>query len=138
MTERERIQIRKRRSQGQSMEAIASSLGLNRNTVKSYCKREGITPRLDPDQNKSIKTSPNTGYCASCHKPIEHIPKQKPKRFCSDRCRYQWWGEHRKEHSTHKAHEQSCAYCKELFYSPAKRKYCSHPCYIKARFGGEA
>ena len=138
MTERERIQILKRRSQGQSMEAIASSLGLNRNTVKSYCKREGITPILDPDQKTNTTASPATGYCESCHKPIEHIPKQKPKRFCSDQCRYRWWGGHRKEHSTHKAKEHLCAYCKASFHSPAKRKYCSHPCYIKARFRGEA
>ena len=138
MTERERIQILKRRSQGQSMEAIASSLGLNRNTVKSYCKREGITPILDPDQKTNTTANHATGFCAACDKPIHQIPKQKPRRFCSDLCRYRWWGEHRKEHSTHKAKEHLCAYCKASFHSPAKRKYCSHPCYIKARFRGEA
>jgi len=62
---------------------------------------------------------------------------RKHKRFCSDLCRNRWWNSHldlvkRKAH-----YEYVCPACKTAFsvYGNANRKYCSHACYIRARFG---
>lgn len=36
------------------------------------------------------------GTCLNCGKSIKSIPHKKAKKFCSDRCRWEWWNEQRK------------------------------------------
>ena len=69
-----------------------------------------------------------------------HTPGAKRKMFCSDACRVAWWNCH-KDLVTRKAvYMIPCAGCGKVFksYGNRNRKYCSHGCYINARFGGHA
>ena len=62
----------------------------------------------------------------------------RPKKFCSDKCRREWWKAHpEKLHRKDTAiYTMTCARCGKEFtsYGNKNRKYCSHDCYIKARF----
>lgn len=55
------------------------------------------------------------------------------RRFCSDTCRMKWWNKHPKADMPYTA---NCACCgKEIqMRRKGERKYCSHRCYIAARY----
>ena len=76
MTDWQREQIRILRLQGVSYVKIGEQLGISDNTVRSFCRRSGL--------GDSAK---NAVACKQCRKLIKIIPKQKPKKFCSDACR---------------------------------------------------
>lgn len=65
----------------------------------------------------------------------------KPRVFCSDECRVKWWHEHPEKIKQRAVYSFTCAGCGGQFtaYGNSRRKYCSHGCYIRARFkGGDA
>lgn len=128
MTASQMEQIKDMRLQGDGYLKIAQTLGLSRDTVRSFCRRN------DLNDNTKKKGS----YCQHCGKPMKIIPKRKPKKFCSDACRATWWNNH-PECVTRKAiYDFVCATCGRSFtaYGNQKRKYCCHKCYIADRFGG--
>jgi hypothetical protein len=49
-----------------------------------------------------------------------------------------WWEAHPERLSRKAVYELVCAGCGEPFesYGNKGRRYCSHGCYVKARFGG--
>ena len=73
--------------------------------------------------------------CRYCGAPITQ-PVGK-KLFCSVTCRLSYYQAH--PESIHKKafYKFKCDYCGKEFkaYGNQKRKYCSHECYTKARFG---
>ena len=83
MTKEERSLIVDLQKQGFGYRTIAAKLGLNLHSVKSYCARHPI--------NKNQK------YCLQCGVPVEKLPHKKEKKFCSDKCRFAWWREHKDE-----------------------------------------
>lgn len=76
-------QIRSLRMQGVSYLKIGGILGVPDNTVRSFCRRCGLG-----------EEAKNTCCCKQCGKLIKIIPKRKPKIFCSDECRAEWWNSH--------------------------------------------
>ena len=74
--------------------------------------------------------------CRNCGRPLPQSPKRKQRKFCSEACRRAWWKLH--PELIHKAafYPAICAHCGQEFqsYGNRKRKYCSHACYIAARF----
>lgn len=128
MTDQQKDQIQTMRRQGLSYVKIGQALGISDNTVRSFCRRNKLG---DP-----IK---NTIPCQYCGKPIKIIPKQKPRKFCSDRCRTAWWNGHREAINRRAFYNFICAHCGREFtaYGNDHRKYCSHQCYIADRFGKE-
>ena len=74
--------------------------------------------------------------CLCCGEKVTQQPHRKPKRFCSDTCRLRWWHAHRDREKN--AADRRCFSCGRVFRSSREQKYCSHACYIKARFGGNA
>ena len=112
MTSAERDYIIRYRQSGKSCAEIARFLGLSANTVKSFCQRNSIVP-IAPNTQASLTALSET-VCLYCGEKVKQQPHRKPKRFCSDACRLRWW------------------------HSSREQKYCSHACYIKARFGGNA
>lgn len=124
------------RKEGYGYSKIAQALGLSKNTVKSYCKRNnlpGIPVETSPDVSE-IKLT----FCLECGKEISQIPGRKEKKFCSDECRHKWWNA-RPEKITRKAiYSYTCSGCGKTFtaYGNSHRKYCSHTCYIADRFKG--
>lgn len=105
---------------------IGEQLGISDNTVRSFCRRSGL--------GDSAK---NTVACKQCGKLIKIMPKQKPKKFCSEVCRTAWWKSHPECVNRKAVYEYTCECCGRHFtaYGNNHRKYCSHACYIADRFG---
>ena len=133
MTETEKSTIDSMRRNGISLRRIAHYLGVNENTVKSYCIRNPLdTTRLNNHDCDRYRC------CKNCGVPVPQIAGRKEKLFCSDSCRNYWWN-----HDENTAHRESksayvCPVCGGVYiaYPNRNRKYCSHECYIEARFGG--
>ncbi len=139
MTEEQKSQIVKMRQQGRGYVAIAQSLCISENTVKSFCRRKKLNGTAVP---KAVSAPIMDGmhFCQCCGKEVAQMPGRKEKRFCSDRCRNKWWNSHLDQVKRKANYEFICPHCKKRFkvYGNAGRKYCCHECYIADRFGGEA
>ena len=109
------------RTAGISYGAIAEELNLSKNTVKSYCQRSGIA---------EIR-------CKHCHKLLVQTEGHKKKKFCSAECRVAWWKSNPTVLDKKAVYDFICAACGKDFtaYGNKNRKYCSHACYISARYG---
>lgn len=139
MNESQRKQIWKLRVQGLGYGVIGKSIGLSKDSVKKYCRRHpelrgcGILPQLMVKERLQDGT-----HCSQCFQPMVIKTTGRPKRFCSSKCRAHWWRSHQNpgDKSTTRYHELTCKECGRSFltYANPKRKYCSHTCYIKARF----
>lgn len=136
MTGEQKKQITRFREEGYGYGRIASILGLPGNTVKSFCRRNGLIGRRGSEQ-----AVVGEGHiCKQCGIPIRQNPGRKEKKFCSDKCRNKWWNSHLDQVERKANYEFVCACCKKPFtaYGNADRKYCSHACYVADRFGGGA
>ena len=78
--------------------------------------------------------------CLFCGKPVVQMPGRKEKKFCSDACRIHWWSKNKYIVPRKSRRTFVCQSCGEEFtaYGTDNRKYCSHACYISARFRGGA
>ena len=133
MTNSQKERIRHMRLDGESYAAIADTLGLSRNTVKSFCLRNF---RTEPN----IKPVPAlTGTCGQCGKGFTLCPGHRQRRFCSDQCRMVWWNSHRDLLKCNTKVEYTCISCGKHFmsYARQRRRYCSHACYIAHRYNKE-
>jgi endogenous inhibitor of DNA gyrase (YacG/DUF329 family) len=130
MTDMEKEKIRYLRGEGLGYKAIASRLALSENTVKSFCRRNGLSGVAD----KCME-----GLCRHCGKPLASGQRGKPKKFCSESCRRAWWKSHPYLSEQRAYYRAACEQCGKEFesYGNKNRKYCGHACYIKARFGKE-
>lgn len=134
MNELQKKKITDLRNRGFGYLRIAKMLGLSPNTIKSFCRRNNLTGR---GGNKAEAVVTEQRFCKMCGKALLAEPGRKARKFCSDSCRLAWWREHPEELKRKAFYHFSCAYCGSSFdsYGNRKRKYCSHPCYIKDRFG---
>lgn len=130
MNETQKEEIKRLRQNGLGYKRIATALSLSVNTVKSYCQREKLDKACFIEENR----------CRLCGHVLKQTRGKKEKKYCSDSCRWAWWNRHldkvnKKAYSMH-----TCMTCQTSFqsYGNRYRKYCSHSCYIKARFGGES
>lgn len=132
MNDLQRKAIEKLRNKGAGYKAIAQKLGLSVNTVKSHCRRNGLTG------NRSVTDAIEVLFCKKCGKKLTQSVGAKQKSFCSDECRLSWWKDHPEKVKRKAYYELTCAYCRKAFhsYGNKNRKYCSHECYIADRFGG--
>ena len=124
MTETEKRRVAELRAAGHGYKSISYKLGISVNTISSFCRRN------------TLETLPEK-KCENCGKPITENKKHKPRRFCSDLCRIKWWNSHLDQVEHKAVYRYTCPTCGEEFqvYGNSKRKYCSHECYIKKRFG---
>lgn len=126
MTDLQKEQIRTLRLQGFGYMKIGETLGISDNTVRSFCRRNGLGD-----------AAKNTVPCQQCGKLMKIVPKRKSRRFCSDACRTAWWNAHPDCVDRKAIYHFTCAACGEDFtaYGNSHRKYCSRACYIAGRFG---
>lgn len=119
----QRRRIEQMRASGVSYANIAIALGLSKNTIKSFCRRN----------NLGIKGIVDT--CDCCDGALLHTPGAKHKRFCSDKCRLAWWNAHPEAVNRKALYHITCSYCGAGFdsYGNRKRKYCSRACFGLAR-----
>ncbi len=135
MTNEQRKSITTLRSQGYGYTAIAKTIGLSKDSVKAYCRSHGLAGVL---AKSNAHLSVETDRCLQCNTPISQIPKQKRRKFCCKSCREKWWNSHQNQVKQRAIYHYTCPACNQPFtaYGNCHRKYCSHSCYIKARFGG--
>jgi endogenous inhibitor of DNA gyrase (YacG/DUF329 family) len=126
MNTAQKEQIRQMRMNGMTYGKVAIQLGLSTNTVKSYCQRNHLGGR---------KTVHEKNGCKQCGKEIQQTPHRKEKKFCSDKCRIDWWNAHPEKIQHRSVQTFICPVCGIYFtaYSSKNRKYCSRICYGKAR-----
>lgn len=138
MTDYEREQIYELRRKGMGYKAIGTALGLSRDTVRSFCKRNN----LDGDGevvklNMEVMKAQNL-LCLNCGQLMIVKAKGRPRKYCSNACRRTWWEKNQDKREKRDAaiYNHLCLHCKEEFssYGNKNRKYCSHDCYIKYRF----
>ena len=118
---RERVVELRRR--GHTYGEISEATGVPPNTAKSICRR---TP---------TDTARVEGVCEHCK---TNLPDgEQARRFCSDKCRLDWWHQHPERLNRKALYSFTCAHCGTEFmaYGNRKRKYCTHACYVQARFG---
>ena len=136
MTNDEKGKIVELRGAGMGYLRIAQTLGVNVNTVKSFCRRHNLVGNQTetPDLIEGVYRKP----CRYCSKSVTQIPGRKEKKFCSDACRSKWWNAHLSQVNRKAMYEYTCPHCGKRFsaYGNRNRKYCSHSCYIADRFGG--
>lgn len=120
-------EIRELRLKNMSYREIADALNISINTVKSYCRRN----------NLGGVRSKGERLCPNCGNKVQSLEGKKEKRFCSDICRQERWNKNLDKVDRKAYYSFECAYCHEPFnaYGNKNRKYCSHECYIKDRFG---
>lgn len=134
MTDNQKTQIIKLRAAGNGYGKIAQALGISSNTVKSFCRRNGVAGI------RAAKQAERQNCCPQCGKKLIQAEKQKPRRFCSDQCRQAWWNAHPEMVKQKAVYSFVCLTCGKPFtvYGNSHRKYCSHQCYVQARFQGSA
>ena len=98
MTDTQKATALHMRSKGVSFARIAAELNISVNTVKSFCSR-----------NKSGQ------LCLCCGTSIQQPPRARIKKFCSDKCRMQWWKAHIKEVNRKAVYDFTCACCGQQF-----------------------
>jgi hypothetical protein len=129
------------RLKGLGYKAIAAKLELSRDTVRHYCRKNNLTGYAEAVKLNHEEMLENGTICPNCSKVLKQPAKGKKKRFCSDKCRSEWWSKNYELHnfSEKNTHSFICRGCGKKFtsYSNKSRKYCSHECYIKHRFGGQ-
>ena len=115
-----KTRIRELRSEGYGYKRIAKTLDLTLSVV-----RYAVNKMSDEDLLE--------GRCEKCGIKIKSIKGKKRKRFCSDRCRWDWWNKHQKEVDKKAFYTHVCKWCNQEFtsYGNNRRVYCSHDCYIK-------
>ena len=128
MTDRQKNEIVRMRQNGAKYSKISDVLGISINTVKSYCRRNKV-------QLKETKTG-SGNFCKNCGKNIIQREKVKKRKFCCPECKTEWWNSHPEAVNRKANYELRCLSCGKGFvsYGNKGRKYCSHECYINARF----
>ncbi|CAI3674437.1 terminase gpP N-terminus-related DNA-binding protein [Clostridium neonatale] len=134
MTKNEKEKVKILREKGYSYSKIAIVLDISENTIKAFCRRnnlggiKGIQAKENREKNEK---------CKQCGSELTQSIKGKRKKFCSDKCRRQWWKEHDFCIDRKAYYKLTCERCGKHFesYGNKNRKYCSHNCYINNRFG---
>ena len=136
MTDFEAAQVKEMRLKGMGYRAIAEALGLSRDIVRNHCKAKGMGGYVAATVKNLQEREGQNGICICCGKEMQQAGTGRQRKFCSEKCRRQWWKTHPEEGNRKAVYTQVCTRCGKEFtaYGNSHRKYCSHDCYIKARF----
>ena len=127
MTKEQKTLILYYREQHMTYRQIGEKLGLSPDTVKTFCRRNGA---------QTGKTAQSAECrCRNCGAPVHPLPGRRERLFCSPACRTAYW----RKHNLLGKDPRYCAGCGALLTGGSvSRKYCSHACYIRHRFGSSA
>lgn len=125
MNSAQKEQVISMRKQKMTYAVISEKIGVSVGTIKSFCHRNGITVDKEPISSTAI--------CKNCGNAITSSQKTKPRLFCCDNCKQEWWNKHRSIRQSNKMFPCTCEVCGNVFmdYISANRKYCSQACYQK-------
>lgn len=93
MTNKQKKYIRDMRIEGKGYNTIANALFLSRDSVRDYCKRNGLAGNGAVVHLNAEFDVKNHRVCKRCGKTLLHVPGKRKKTFCSDYCRKQYWRE---------------------------------------------
>ncbi len=132
MTDKDKDNVRKLREMGYGYKRIANTTGISINTIKSFCRRN------EDLRTQAIIKAKEGIFCKHCGKRLIQSTGHRPKKFCGDPCRRQYWNDHHELLKKITYTTLVCKCCGKDFqiYGGRRQKYCSHGCYIKDRFGG--
>ena len=127
MTQEQKTLILYYREQHMTYRQIGEKLELSPDTVKTFCRRK---------RAQSERTEESVqAQCRNCGAPVHPLPGRRERLFCSPACRTAYW----RKHNLLGKDPRYCAGCGALLTGgSASRKYCSHACYIRHRFGSSA
>ncbi len=99
-------------------------------------RQKGKDKKKKPARKPMPKISTVITICENCGESIQQYAGRKPKRFCCNECRNQWWNQHLDQVKRKTYYEITCQHCGKVItvYGDKRRKYCSHECYIADRF----
>lgn len=128
MTNEQKSTISRMLDKGMSYAEISKQLQLPYNSVKSFCRRHSGVVEVRSYESR----------CKHCGEIIACTGGHRQREFCSNACRYAWWHNHPERRNKEAVYSFVCACCRRSFqaYGNAKRKYCSHRCYIAGRYKG--
>lgn len=131
MNELQKEKIKELRKSGYGYKRVAAELGISINTIKSFCRKEGLNGVKGTVQTNDV--------CLTCGLALPPS-KTKKRKFCSKECREKWWSKNRKALNKRNSRIEYCLNCgKEMrLYPYETSKYCCHACYTQHRFGGGA
>ena len=134
MSEIEKQQILDLRLKGIGYKAIAAVIGVSRDAVRGFCKKNGL------GGDEKAEQAENKHRCPCCGQVVTKKDRGRNRRFCSADCRRKWWAGNADARSKkpEAIYSYTCLHCGKLFsaYGDKERKYCSQDCYFKARFFG--
>ena len=118
MTNEQRLQIAAYRKTGMGYKQIAKELDLSANSVKSYCRRNGLS-------SEALEQELTRVACENCGKSIEQKKGKKKKEVLfQNQCRNQSWNSHLDQVKRKAVCEYICPVCGKSFsvYGNAKRE----------------
>ena len=129
MTNFQKNEITRLRKSGAGYIKIAQALGVSENTVKSFCRRNGLVGNGGVATDCAVTT-----HCRHCTKPLG-ATNQAVRRFCSTACRMAWWAAHPGHLNRKAVYSFICLQCTQPFtaYGNTKRRYCTRACFASAR-----
>ncbi|WP_352418023.1 RNA polymerase subunit sigma-24 [Proteiniborus sp.] len=136
MTKEQEEKIKQMRHLGIGYKKIASEIGLSRDSVRGYCRRNGLDG-FGKEQALKYRLLMQEEFqyiiCPQCGEHIKQNARGRKRKYCSMECKREWDKTHRK------AYELNCSYCGRDFKSLGIKhlKYCCKECYIKDRFWRE-
>ena len=127
------------RANGMAYCAIAKTVGISRDSARNYSRAVSVAEE-NHELDAAIENHTACAYCGSAM--TQHGGAGRPRRFCSDRCRRQYWRLHREEQKKNPAiiFTRTCKYCGAPFeiYGKNERKYFCRDHYIKHFWGENA
>lgn len=97
---------------------------------------EQLTAGLTETEEKEFLAAVAVSFCPECGKEIVPNRRGRPKKFCSEACRFAWKNKHPKPENWRKE-SLTCPICGREFqargYGDVKRKYCSRACANRGR-----
>ena len=137
MTDEQRSQIIHLRQQGKGYTTIATLIGLTKDNVGKFCRNHGLNGIRD---QVCTPAASNADICLNCGSELKHTPGARKKKFCNVQCRQTWWNAHQSMVVRKAFYSYTCPACGKVFtaYGNNHRKYCTHSCYITARFKSTA
>ena len=127
MTKDEKEKLKEMRLKGDDYRSIADTLDISIDTVKSYCRRNGL----------DYATLQKGELCPVCGRPLVNTKGHRQKKYCSEECRRKWWRLHPelRKKLDKSLYKINCCNCHKSFisYGCKERKYCSWDCYNMKR-----
>ena len=94
MTDTQAKQINEMRMKGMGYKAIGMAIGLSRDIVRNYCKRHNLAGYATVVSKNMKLMVDGKEVCHFCGNPIKQPKTGRPRRFCCEKCRREWWKAH--------------------------------------------